>query len=49
MEAVKILERGREGLPGVRGARNAQMVAAGTGETLPGRSVLRKGAESAVL
>ncbi len=35
MEAVKILEGSREGLPGVR-ARNVRIVTAGTGEALPG-------------
>ena len=36
MEAVEILDCSREELPGVWGARNVQIVAAGTGETLPG-------------
>ncbi len=35
MEGAEILDCSPEGLPGVR-ARNVQMVAAGTGEALPG-------------
>jgi hypothetical protein len=42
MEAVKILEEQPRGTPRRKRARNAQRVAAGTGEALPGRSVPRK-------
>jgi hypothetical protein len=41
MEAVKILEVQPRGTPRRKRARNVQKVAAGTGEALPGRSVLR--------
>jgi hypothetical protein len=41
MEAVKILEVQQRGTLRRKSARNVQMVAAGTGEALPGRSVLR--------
>jgi hypothetical protein len=40
MEAAKILELRPRGTPGRMRARNVQMVAAGTGEALPGRSGL---------
>ena len=43
MEAVKILEVQPRGTPRRKRARNVQTVAAGTGETLPGRSILRSG------
>jgi hypothetical protein len=49
MEAVKILESQPRGTLRRKRARNVQMVAAGTGEALPGRSVLRAGVEDAVL
>jgi hypothetical protein len=49
MEAVKILEVQPRGTLRRKRARNVQMVAAGTGEALPGRSALRIGAEDAVL
>jgi hypothetical protein len=42
MEAVKILEVQPRGTPRCKRARNVQKVAAGTGEALPGRSVLRE-------
>jgi len=41
MEAVKILEVQPRGTPRRKRARNVQIVAAGTGEALPGRNVLR--------
>jgi hypothetical protein len=41
MEAVKILEVQPRGTPRRKRARNVQIVTAGTGETLPGRNVLR--------
>ena len=41
MEAVKILEGQPRGTPRRMRARNVWTVAAGTGEALPGRSVLR--------
>ncbi len=41
MEAVKILEEQPRGTPRRMRARNVWTVAAGTGEALPGRSVLR--------
>jgi hypothetical protein len=40
MEAAKILEAQPRGTPRRKRARNVQMVAAGTGEALPGRSGL---------
>ena len=46
MEAVKILEVQPRGTPRRMRARNAQRVAAGTGEALPGGSALRNGVES---
>jgi hypothetical protein len=49
MEAVKILEVQPRGTPRRKRARNVQKVAAGTGEALPGRSILRIGAEKPVL
>jgi hypothetical protein len=49
MEAVKILGVQPRGTLRRKRARNVQMVAAGTGEALPGRSVLRKGADDVVL
>jgi hypothetical protein len=42
MEAVKILEVQPRGTPRRKRARNVQKVAAGTGEALPGRSMLRE-------
>jgi hypothetical protein len=49
MEAVKILERQPRGTLRRKRARNVQKVAAGTGEALPGRNVLRIGVDNAVL
>jgi hypothetical protein len=49
MEAVKILEVQPRGTPRRKRARNVQTVATGTGEALPGRSILRIGAEKLVL
>jgi hypothetical protein len=49
MEAVKTLEVQPRGTPRRMRARNAQKVAAGTGEALPGLGALRTGADSAVL
>jgi hypothetical protein len=46
MEAVKILEVQPRGTPRRNRVRNVQKVAAGTGEALPGRSILQIGAES---
>jgi hypothetical protein len=46
MEAVKILEVQPRGAPRRKRARNVQIVAAGTGEALPGRNVLRNGVDS---
>jgi hypothetical protein len=41
MEAVKILEMQPRRTPRRKRVRNVQMVAAGTGEALPGRNALR--------
>jgi hypothetical protein len=49
MEAVKILEGQPRGTLRRKRARNVQKVTAGTGEALPGRSVLRMGADDVVL
>jgi hypothetical protein len=49
MEAVKILDGQPRGTLRRKRARNVQKVAVGTGEALPGRSVLRVGVDSAVL
>jgi hypothetical protein len=46
---VKILEGQPRGTPRRKRARNVQRVAAGTGETLPGPSALRTGADRVVL
>ena len=45
MEAVKILEGQPRRTPRRKGTRNVEMVTAGTGEALPGRSALRGGVE----